>query len=298
MATALKKPRPARRGTGRQAGLRILVITGLSGSGKTVALRAVEDAGFFSVDNIPLSLIDSLVDSIAERSGIRQVAIGIDVREKDFLGGLGKILHALRLRHTVEVLFLDARTDVLVRRFKETRRPHPLDGSIEDAIREERRILGRLRKAATRVVDTSPLTPHQLRSLVSSLYGGKTGKEIAVSLVSFGFKYGVPQNIDLLFDVRFLPNPFFIPALRDLNGCDRRVAGYVLRNSDTRAFLTKVRGLLSFLIPRYVREGKSYLSIAFGCTGGNHRSPAIVEEIGRTLRKSNIELNIVHRDMS
>ncbi|GAB4484964.1 MAG: RNase adapter RapZ [Thermodesulfovibrionales bacterium] len=298
MVTARKKPLPARRVSGRQAGLRILVITGLSGSGKTVALRAVEDAGFFSVDNIPLSLISTLVESITQRSGIRQVAIGIDVREKEFLGGLGRILRSLRLRHSVDVLFLDARTDVLIRRFKETRRPHPLGGSIEDAIREERRILGRLHKGATRVIDTSPLTPHQLRSLVGSLYGGKTGKEIAVSLVSFGFKYGVPQNIDLLFDVRFLPNPFFIPALRDLDGRDRRVSGYVLRNSDTRAFLSKVRGLLSFLIPRYVQEGKSYLSIAFGCTGGKHRSPAIVEEIGRTLRKSNIELNIVHRDIS
>jgi UPF0042 nucleotide-binding protein len=277
---------------------RVLIITGLSGSGKTVALRAVEDLNFFCVDNLPVALISSLITKIQGAPAGRDIAIGIDIREKEFLHGLDLIIKKLRSKHRVEIIFLDAETDVLIRRFKETRRPHPLGGNLDEAIKSERESLSVLRQNADRIVDTSPLSPHQLRKLVSSLYlpVGKAS-EITISLISFGFKYGAPQNIDLLFDVRFLPNPFFVPSLRDLNGLDKKVSDYVFRCPETKEFMKKVNELLWFLVPLYIREGKSYLSVAFGCTGGNHRSPAIVEKIAKHLDRSGIELNLIHRDI-
>ncbi|MEW6107604.1 MAG: RNase adapter RapZ [Nitrospirota bacterium] len=278
---------------------RIVIITGLSGSGKTVALRAVEDADYFCVDNLPVSLISSLVSKLSSNTEIRNIAVGIDIREKEFLRNIDKTLNFLKNRHRIEILFLEAETDVLIRRFKETRRPHPLGGNLEDAIRIERDHLSLLKENADRVIDTSSFSPHQLRKLVTSLYVPKVNlKDMTVSLISFGFKYGVPQNVDLLFDVRFLPNPNFIPSLKPLNGKDRPVVKYLFRHWETKEFMKKVGGLLDFLIPLYIKEGKSYLAIAFGCTGGNHRSPAIVEEIVKSLKKNNLDLNIIHRDIS
>ncbi|PKL52069.1 MAG: RNase adapter RapZ [Nitrospira bacterium HGW-Nitrospira-1] len=278
---------------------RALIITGLSGSGKTVALRAVEDAGFFCVDNLPVSLISSLITKISSRAGTKNIAIGVDIREKEFLSGIDRVLKAIRSKYQVEILFLEADTDILIRRFKETRRPHPLGGEMGDAIAAEQKMLAPLKQNADRLIDTSSLSPHQLRKLVSSMYASvKERKDLAVSLISFGFKYGIPQNIDLLLDVRFLPNPYFIPLLKDLNGTNKQVADFIFQHAETKEFTRKIKDLLNFLIPLYIREGKSYLSIAFGCTGGMHRSPALIEEISRFIKKKNIALNVIHRDIS
>ena len=278
---------------------RVVIISGLSGSGKTVALRAVEDLDFFCVDNLPVSLIGSLISRTAADAGINDIAIGVDIREKEFLSDIDRILRGLRTRYRIEIVFLEAETEVLVRRFKETRRPHPLGGELEGAIMKERAALSGLRDNADRVIDTSPFSPHQLRKMIFSLYGPRRGqKDMTVTLISFGFKFGAPQNIDLLFDVRFLPNPNFIRDLKPLNGTDRRVAAYVFRQPETREFMKKLKQLIEFLIPLYVREGKSYLSIAVGCTGGNHRSPAIVEKMAAFVRKGGVDLRIIHRDMS
>ena len=277
---------------------RVVIITGLSGSGKTVALRAVEDLNFFAVDNLPVSLIGAVVTRISGNTGGRNIAIGIDIREKEFLAGIDKVLKTLRKKHRIEVLFLEAETDVLIRRFKETRRPHPLGGDIEEAIRTEKESLAALKENADRVIDTSSFSPHQLRYLISSLYAPQGGgQDMTVSLISFGFKYGIPQNIDLLFDVRFLPNPNFVPSLKQLRGTDRPVAEYILRYPETKEYLKKIRDLLNFLIPRYRKEGRTYLSIAVGCTGGNHRSPAIVEALKKSLEKANVDLQVIHREI-
>lgn len=254
---------------------------------------------FFCVDNLPVSLIDSLVSRISRRPFERDIAIGIDIREKEFLPGIDNVLSALRERYRLDVLFLEAETQVLIRRFKETRRPHPLGGDLEAAIRSEKLGLEPLKQNADRVIDTSSYSPHQLRNLIFSLYASAGGtRDFTITLISFGFKYGVPQNIDLLFDVRFLPNPYFVPALKYRNGTDRLTAEYVLKNPDTRSFMKKVRDMLAFLLPRYQKEGKAYLSIGVGCTGGNHRSPAIVEEVARFVREKGLGVNVIHRDMS
>ena len=275
------------------------MISGLSGSGKTVALRAVEDLNFFCVDNLPVSLIGSLISRVAKDTGISNIAIGVDIREKEFLPGIDRILRGLRTRHRVEIIFLEAETEVIVRRFKETRRPHPLGGELEDAIMEERAVLAGLKDNADRVIDTSSFSPHQLRKMIFTLYRPQSGlKDMTVTLISFGFKYGSPQNIDLLFDVRFLPNPNFVQELKHLNGTDKSVAAYVFRQPETKEFMKKIRELLAFLIPLYEREGKSYLSIAVGCTGGNHRSPAIVEKMATFIGKDNVDLRVIHRDMT
>lgn len=276
-----------------------MIISGLSGSGKTVALRAVEDVGFYCVDNIPAALIGALINRISQQHGVNHIAIGIDIREKNFLGDFNRTLSRLKKKFLVEVLYLEAEPDVIVRRFKETRRPHPLGGDIEYAIKTEQDALSVLKSNADRVIDTSVLSPHSLRRLVTSLYSAKSGhRDLAVSLISFGFKYGIPQNIDLLFDVRFLPNPHFIPGLRELTGKDKQVADYVFSHEVSKQFMHKIKGLIDFLIPQYIGEGKSYVSIAFGCTGGRHRSPAIVERVSTFLDRENLERNIIHRDIA
>ncbi|MGC2063073.1 MAG: RNase adapter RapZ [Thermodesulfovibrionales bacterium] len=278
---------------------RVVIITGLSGSGKTVALRAVEDLNFFCVDNLPVSLIGALLTRTSRTPGSPDVAIGIDIRDKDSLPDFERIIGRLRGRYDIDIIFLEAEPDVIVRRFKETRRPHPLGGELAEAIATEQKSLAPLRQNADRIIETTPLSPHQLRRLISSFYiSRKKTKDITVALISFGFKYGAPQNIDLLFDVRFLPNPFFVPALKDLDGRDKRVADYVLKHKETKEFLRKVEDLLTFLIPLYVREGKSYLSVGIGCTGGRHRSPAVVEKIATAVKEAYTELNVIHRDIS
>ena len=276
----------------------IVIITGLSGSGKTVALRALEDSDFFCVDNLPVALIDLFVSIVSKNKELKKIGIGIDIREKGFLSEIGNVLKTLRNKYRTEILFLEAEKDILLRRFKETRRPHPLGGNIEDAIQIEKERLSLLKEEADRIVDTSSYTPHQLRQFVISLYRGQKGKKLmTVVLISFGFKFGTPQNIDLLFDVRFLPNPNFVPELKTLKGTDKKVSDYVLKKQVTKTFLNKMKELIDFLIPLYIREGRFYLTIGIGCTGGNHRSPAIVERMQGYLKKHPIDLSIVHRDI-
>jgi UPF0042 nucleotide-binding protein len=277
----------------------IVILTGLSGSGKTVALRSLEDCGYYCVDNLPVALIESFVTTITRQEDIKKIAIGIDIREKSFLDEISGVLKILRKQSQTEVLFLDADEDVLVRRFKETRRPHPLGGNVEEAIAMERERLSLLKDSADRIIDTSSYTPHQLRQLVTSLYAMKTReKALTIALISFGFKFGAPQNIDLLFDARFLPNPNFVPELKALRGIDKKVAEYVFRGRVAKTYVNKIKDLLDFLIPNYIREGRPYLTIGIGCTGGNHRSPAIVERLRTYFKKYPADLSVVHRDIA
>ncbi len=276
----------------------IVIITGLSGSGKTVALRALEDSGFFCVDNLPIALIDSFISITSKTKGFKKIGIGIDIREKGSFSEINRVLAPLPSKYFIQILFLEAESDVLVRRFKETRRPHPLGGKIEEGIRIEKKRLSPLRNSADRIIDTSSFTPHQLRQFITSLYKVKVGKkDMALILISFGFKLGTPQGLDLLFDARFLPNPHFVPELKKLTGIDKKVSDYVLRNKTARTYLNKIQDFLDYLIPLYVKEGRSYLTVGFGCTGGNHRSPAIVEKLRRNLKKHPVDLSVVHRDI-
>jgi UPF0042 nucleotide-binding protein len=277
----------------------IVIITGLSGSGKTVALRALEDSDFYCVDNLPIALIDSFVSEVSKDREIKKIGIGIDIREKGFLSEINTVLKILRDKYRTEILFLEAERDVLIRRFKETRRPHPLGWNIEEAIQTEKGRLAPLREAADRIVDTSSFTPHQLRQFITSLYKIQTGKKaMTVVLISFGFKLGTPQNIDLLFDARFLPNPNFVPELKLLKGTDKAVSDYVFKSRTAKAYVKKIKEFIDFLIPLYIKEGRSYLTIGIGCTGGNHRSPAIVEKLKGYIKKHPIDLSIVHRDLN
>ncbi len=282
--------------------LSFVFITGLSGAGKSYAIKSFEDMGYFCVDNLPTTLIPTFADLIA-RSGqtIRRVALGVDVREGEYLSHLLDALQELRARgHAVEVLFLEAGEEALVRRYHETRRRHPLaaEGNVLEGIRAERKAMSHLREIADRIVDTSALTVHQLKELLVELYVTPKGRlGLATSLVSFGFKYGVPFDADLVFDVRFLPNPHFVPGLRPLDGRDARVREFVLDDDDARVLLDQLKAFLKFLLPRYEREGKAYLTVAIGCTGGRHRSVTLVEELKRFLDELGRAPSVVHRDL-
>jgi len=282
--------------------LSFVFITGLSGAGKSYAIKSFEDMGFFCVDNLPTTLIPTFADLIA-RSGqtIRRVALGVDVREGEYLPHLLEALRELKARgHAVEVLFLEAGEEALVRRYHETRRRHPLaaEGNVLEGIRAERKAMSHLREIADRIVDTSALTVHQLKELLVELYvTPKARLGLTTSLVSFGFKYGVPFDADLVFDVRFLPNPHFVPGLRQLDGRDGRVREFVIDTDESRALLGHVREFLKFVLPRYEREGKAYLTVAIGCTGGRHRSVTLVEELKGFLDELGYAPSVVHRDL-
>jgi UPF0042 nucleotide-binding protein len=254
------------------------------------------------VDNLPPQLIDAFVSNVSGKDDGRSVAVGIDIRKEDFLDDLDAALPPLREKYDVSILFLDAERDALVRRFKETRRPHPLMGpnvkEIQEAIQMEKSMLLSLREMADTVLDTSSLTPHQLRQQMMSRFGKEgEGDTLRMTLMSFGFKYGVPNNADMLFDVRFLPNPHFVPHLKELSGLDEPVREFVLKKVETGRFLEKVRDFLDFLIPLFRKEGKAYLTIGIGCTGGRHRSAAVVEEVASVLRKEGLRVTVVHRDI-
>lgn len=279
-----------------------VVITGLSGAGKSYAIKCFEDMGFYCVDNLPTTLIPTFADLIA-RPGqqIRRVALGIDVREGEYLQHLLDALAALRARgHAVEMLFLEASDQALVRRYHETRRRHPLggDGHVLEAIHAERKALAHLRELADRVIDTSALTVHQFKELLVKLYGAPRARPgLTTTLVSFGFKHGIPIDSDLVFDVRFLPNPHFADGLRALDGRDPRVREFILAHPESRELLARLQDLLRFLLPAYEREGKAYLTVAVGCTGGRHRSVAIVEELRGFLEGLGLAPTVVHRDI-
>ena len=279
-----------------------VVITGLSGAGKSYAIKCLEDMGFFCVDNLPTTLIPTFADLVArshQTSG--RVALGVDVREGEYLTHLLDTLGELRKRgHSVEVLFLEASEESLVRRYRETRRRHPLapEGNVVEGIRAERKALSTMREVADRIVDTSALTVHQLKDLLIEMYvapGQRTG--LTISLVSFGFKHGVPFNADLVFDVRFLPNPHFVEGLRPLDGRDSRVREFILKHEESRELLRRLEDFLGFVLPAYQREGKAYLTVAVGCTGGRHRSVALVEELKGFLDRLGLAAAVVHRDM-
>ncbi len=286
---------------------RVVVVSGLSGSGKTLALRSLEDLGYFCVDNLPVPLIEPFVDLLDRGSDEEpRGAFVVDARERQYLAELPHILDRLRRRDDVRltVLFLEAAEDTLVRRFSESRRPHPLSQGtglpLVDAVRREADLLCDLRAIADRVVATDDLSPHELRRLVQEILrggGGGPGAQLRCRVVSFGFKYGLPRDADLVFDARFLPNPYFDPALRTCDGRDPRVVAFLERSGDWREYLERLVELLGFLLPRFVDEGKSYLNVAVGCTGGRHRSVAIAEHLGAVLRGEGFPVVVQHRDL-
>lgn len=282
--------------------LNLVIISGLSGSGKTHALKFFEDTGYFCVDNLPAALLPTFVDLCNQQGGeIKNVALGIDIRERVFFSDLMGILDRIKaLGHSVELVFLEAREEVLVRRFSESRRPHPLLPHLPvlEGVRFEKERMTELRRQADRIIDTSDLTVHELKDLLARQFKREDGPHrLTISLVTFGFKFGVPYDIDLLFDVRFLRNPFFVPDLKPLTGEDPRVRTYVLDDPDAIAFLGLVEGMLKFLIPLFERERRSYLTIAFGCTGGRHRSVALAIRLRDSLAGMGHEVTLVHRDL-
>ena len=284
------------------APLSVVVITGLSGAGKSYAIKCFEDMGFFCVDNLPTTLIPTFADLIMRsEQPIHRVALGVDVREGAYLSRLLDTIRELRARgHVVEVLFLEASEEALVRRYHETRRRHPLagEGNALDGIRAERKALSDLREIADRILDTSALTVHQLKDRLVELYvAPKARPGLATSLVSFGFKHGVPFDADLVFDVRFLPNPHFVEALRPLDGRHERVRAFVLDHPESKEMLRRLEDFLKFVLPCYEREGKAYLTVAIGCTGGRHRSVTLAEELGRFLSGLGYAPSLVHRDL-
>ncbi|MFQ5694776.1 MAG: RNase adapter RapZ [Terriglobia bacterium] len=278
-----------------------MIVTGLSGSGKGSVLRALEDLGYYCVDNLPVPLIPLFADLYAKTGeAVQRIAMLVDAREGEALERLPEIYLDLRRAQAATLLFVEASSASLVRRFSETRRPHPLGAArrVRDAIGAERRLLQPIRKLADVVIDTTHFNPHELRQLVNDRFSGGEGRRpMLVSVVSFGYRYGVPPDADLVFDVRFLPNPNFVPAYKPLTGKDARVARYVLSFPQTRRFVQRISELLSYLLPHYEKEGKSYLTIAFGCTGGRHRSVAMAQAIAKQVGGRRQRIKIAHRDM-
>lgn len=271
----------------------------MSGSGKASALKAFEDLGYYCVDNLPIGLIPGFADLAKQSAEIQKAALVTDIREGEQLRKLPAIIRSLKKQLNTTVIFLEAADDSLVRRFSETRRPHPLgrESTVKTALGKERRLLLPIRALADLVVDTSRFTVHELRSHITSKFAaGSTDKDILISLVSFGYKAGVPNDSDLVFDVRFLPNPHFVPKFRPLTGRHPLVAKYIGSFPQTQEFIARISDLLVYLIPHYVREGKSYLTISFGCTGGQHRSVMIAEEVKKRLAKAAYRVKVIHRD--
>jgi UPF0042 nucleotide-binding protein len=283
-------------------GLDIIIITGLSGSGKSFAIRALEDNGFFCVDNLPALLIPKFIDLCqGYQEEIRRIALGVDLRGgAQFLQALPQVLSDMRnASHHVQVVFFDASDDVLLRRFSETRRPHPLagEGSIQDGISREREALQSIRALADRVIDTSDFNVHQLRREIEQQFcQAPQGRRLSLFFTSFGYKFGIPHDTDMILDVRFLPNPYFVNELRPRSGLESAVKEYVLGNVETRMFLDRLYALLEFALPLYDREGKSSLTLALGCTGGRHRSVVLVEQLQKRFG-ANFPVHIKHRDI-
>ncbi len=284
------------------SGVDFIVVTGMSGAGKSAASRCLEDLGYFCIDNLPAALIPKVAElCVQSEKRIERVALVIDARERRFLDVLFDILMDLRREgHRVRMVFLDASDEALVRRFSESRRPHPLapTGSALEGIRVERGLLAALKAKADLVVDTSGFTVHEFRKLLAtSFLDLPVLPRTVLALVSFGYRYGLPVDADLVFDARCLPNPHFVEALRPFTGLAEGVRDYVLGSEESRAFLDRVQSFLAFAVPLYVREGKAYLTIAIGCTGGRHRSVVLAEELGARLRAAGHEASVRHRDI-
>jgi RNase adapter protein RapZ len=284
----------------RTQGHQLVILTGLSGSGKSTVLRAFEDMGYNCVDNLPVELIPIFAELHAGGEwDLRRAALLVDAREGQQLEKLPGLLKHLRHDHSIILVYIEAHEDALLRRYSETRRPHPLgkDSSVRESLHHEQVLMEPIRKLADVVIDTSQFNVHELRNFVSKRFKSESKRPLLVSLVSFGYKYGVPTDADLIFDVRFLPNPHFVPKLRRFTGKDSKVRRYIESFPQTGEFLRRMQGLLTFLIPYYIEEGKSYLTIAFGCTGGRHRSVMMAEWMKRALEKKRFATRVVHRDV-
>lgn len=283
--------------------MRFVVVTGLSGAGKTQAIRNLEDLGYFCVDNLPPTLIPKFAEACFQTEGkIDRIALVIDIRGGEFFDDLFESLKALqKLGYNYEILFLDASDEVLVKRYKETRRKHPLapEGRVLKGIELERLKLKEVRDRADNVIDTSELATRELREKITKIYQkeGQIETQLIITVLSFGFKYGIPVDSDLVFDVRFLPNPFYIPELKHFSGKDEPVKNYVLKFEETTVFIDKLDDMLKYLIPHYLKEGKRQLIVSIGCTGGRHRSVTIANEIYEKLKKEGLQVNIEHRDI-
>jgi UPF0042 nucleotide-binding protein len=284
-------------------GLKLVVITGLSGAGKSHALKCFEDVGYFCVDNLPPALLPTFVELCHQQGGeIKNVALGIDIRERVFFADLTGILQRVKdLGHSVELLFLEARDAVLVRRFSESRRPHPLlpELPVLEGVRFEKERLAEIRSHADRIIDTSNLSVHDLRDLLSRHFSEEqAARRLTISVITFGYKFGVPYDIDMLFDVRFLRNPYFVPDLKPLTGEDPRVRSYVLEDPDAKGFLDRLENFFMFLIPLFERERRSYLNVGIGCTGGRHRSVVIAKQLHERFSSAGHHVTLSHRDLT
>jgi RNase adapter protein RapZ len=278
----------------------LVILTGISGAGKASALKAFEDLGYHCVDNLPLELLPDFAALVSKSKDVEQAAIVVDVREGVTLDRLPEILKYVKTLLNTRVVFLDAQDASLVQRYSETRRPHPLGRSetVWRSIVEERQLLDTIRNVADTLIDTSNFNVHELRAHILDRYGReKKANRLLVSCLSFGFKNGVPLDADMVFDVRFLPNPHFVPEFRKKTGLDPKVAAYVRKFPQTGEFLDKVTNMMLYLLPHYVKEGKSYLTVAFGCTGGQHRSVMMAEEMRKRLKKAGYQVKALHRDM-
>ncbi len=299
-----EKRHTARRAARTAVSSRFVVLTGLSGSGKSQAIRALEDLGYFCVDNLPVALLPMLAElTLRAGSEITRAAVVVDVREGKMLDELPRVYRKLKAMRPLNpvLIFLDAANEVLVRRFSETRRPHPLapDRSAIEGIREERERMKPIRRLADYVVDTSKLTVHELRHAFRDVEAGRGPSQLVVTILSFGFKHGIPVDSDLLFDVRFLPNPHFVPQLRQNTGRDREVREFLEKSQVTHEFLEHTLNMLRFLIPQYVAEGKTYLTVGIGCTGGRHRSVAMAEALKKGLAGlQGVQVRVRHRDIA
>jgi UPF0042 nucleotide-binding protein len=282
--------------------LRVIIVTGMSGSGKSTALRALEDVGFFCVDNLPVVLLPKLLEIQTDAaSEISKVALVMDLRERYFLEKYAEIFGKLKEEgHRIEILFLDASDESLLRRFRETRRAHPLceRGTVMEGISLEREKLSALRAMADKIVDTSSFNVHQLKEVIQRHFmTSTTEKRLLINLMSFGFRYGLPAEADIVLDVRFLPNPYFIEELKHLNGENEKIQEYVMGWEESQTFLQKMLDMMEFLIPLYEKEGKSNLNVALGCTGGKHRSVVMANRLARYFSGENYLVNVAHRDI-
>ncbi len=300
MGKRTARPPDAKRKANAKSPKELVIVTGISGAGKASALKTFEDLGYQAVDNLPLELLPEFAGLVAKSKEIKRAAIVIDVREGLTLDRLPEIITQVKRVLPTRVVFLDAQDAVLVRRYSETRRPHPLRRSetVSRSVVEERQLLDSIRNLADTLIDTSTFNVHELRSHIQKRFGHEDqSKHLLISCLSFGFKNGVPLDADIVFDVRFLPNPHFVPEFHDKTGRDPKVAAYVRGFPQTEEFLAKVTDLMLYLVPHYVKEGKSYLTVAFGCTGGQHRSVMMAEEMTKRLKKAGYKVKAVHRDM-
>ncbi len=284
----------------RNPARQLVILTGLSGSGKSTVLHAFEDMGFYCVDNLPVELIPIFAELHAAGEGdFTRAALLVDAREGLQLEKLPPLLRHLKKDHPITLVFIEAAEDALLRRYSETRRPHPLgrNFSVRESLAHERALMEPIRKLADLTIDTSRFNVHELRHFITERFKSTDNRPMMVSVVSFGYRYGVPTDADLVFDVRFLPNPHFVPRLRPFTGKDPKVRRYIRSFPQTGEFLRRIEGLLTYLIPHYIHEGKSYLTIAFGCTGGKHRSVMMSEAIQKSLAARNIAAKVLHRDI-